>query len=82
MVFGFPIAPVRGVVALARTLQEQAERELTDTSNVRRKLEDLESAAQSGDLSEGETHEAEKEILRPVVKERPPTVTPEAESRD
>ena len=71
-IFGLPLAPVRGVVALARTLQEQAEREVGDRSRIRRALEDAEMAVRSGQISAEEADEARKQILRPVVTERPP----------
>jgi Gas vesicle protein G len=39
---GLPLLPVRGVLAIARTIQQQAERELTSPANLRRRLEAVE----------------------------------------
>lgn len=62
-----PLAPVRGVTALARVLRDQAERELYDPASVRRQLEELESAAAAGQLSADEYAEAQQEILDRLI---------------
>ncbi|GAB3809614.1 gas vesicle protein GvpG [Micromonospora zhanjiangensis] len=60
---GLPLAPVRGVGALARLIQQQAERELYDPAAVWRELDDLEAEAAAGRLTEDELAEAQQRIL-------------------
>jgi hypothetical protein len=59
-VIGLPFAPVQLVLAVARVLQEQAEKELYSPAAVRRELEEIEQAQASDELPEDEA-EAEKE---------------------
>jgi hypothetical protein len=60
LTLGLPLAPLRGLLALARVLQEQAEQELYNPSQVRRELEDIEAAQSRAELS-GEAAEAEEQ---------------------
>ncbi len=47
---GLPLLPVRGVIALARTVQRQAQQEHGSAASLRRRLETVEQAhADSGD---------------------------------
>ena len=56
-----PLAPVYGVVALARQLEEQAEEELYGEAAIRRDLEQLVTEYEAGviddDVFEAEEHE-------------------------
>jgi hypothetical protein len=60
LIFGLPLAPVRGIVALAEVLLEQAEGELR--MQARRELEELEEKVAAGELSEEEANEAAQQI--------------------
>ena len=62
-VVGLPLAPLRGLIAVARVLRDEAEREMYDPTEQRRKLEDVQDAVESGDLSPEEGERAEHEII-------------------
>ncbi len=47
LTIGLPFAPIRGLLALARLLQDEAEQELYSPTRVRRELEDIEAAQSS-----------------------------------
>lgn len=64
---GLPLAPVRGITALARVLKEQAEHELYDPATAMRRLEELQEAAAAGELSEAELAEAEQQIIDRLI---------------
>ncbi|MER6826430.1 gas vesicle protein GvpG [Streptosporangium sp. NPDC000563] len=63
LIFGLPLAPLRGLIRLAELLQEQAEQELRSPAAVRRRLEELEEARASGEISEEEEAAAAERIL-------------------
>jgi hypothetical protein len=65
LIFGLPLAPVRGVVALAEVLLEQAEGELR--LQARRELEELEEKVAAGELSEEEANEARERITERLI---------------
>ena len=65
LLFGLPLAPVRGVVALAEVLLEQAEEELR--LQVRREMEELEQKVAAGELSEEEANEAAKQVTERLI---------------
>jgi len=50
----FPLAPVRGVVALAELLSEEAEAQLNDPDRIRQELEQVEELRRQGVLDEEE----------------------------
>jgi hypothetical protein len=52
-----PLAPVRGVVALARALEREAHRQWTDPSTLRRQLAAVQAAYERGELTEQERDE-------------------------
>src|SRR5205823_1606161 len=58
-----PLAPVRGVVWVAERVAEQAERELHDPVAIRRELEDLAFALETGEIDEAEYDRAESALL-------------------
>lgn len=66
-VLGAPLAPVRGLVWLARTLAEQAEREMTDPARLRRELERIEADHARGAISEAERDRLEAAIISPMM---------------
>jgi Gas vesicle protein G len=61
--FSWPLAPVRGVVALGELIQHQVDRELNDPARTRRALEELEEARRRGDVSAEEERRLQEQIL-------------------
>jgi len=66
-----PFAPVRGVIAIGRVIQDQAESELQSPTAIRRDLEEVERQRAEGLISEEEAAEAEQQILSRVIKHSP-----------
>lgn len=58
-----PLAPVEGVVWIARQLQKEADRQLLDPDVVMEQLTELQRAADQGEISEEEYLAAEEELL-------------------
>jgi hypothetical protein len=67
MLLTLPLAPVRGVTALGRLLQRQAERQLYDPTAVSRQLAEVDEAAATGELSAEEAAERQQEILDRLI---------------
>jgi hypothetical protein len=67
MILGLPLAPLRGVVAVSRVLQEQAERELYDPARLRRQIEETEAAVEAGEITEEEAERKQEETLAATV---------------
>jgi hypothetical protein len=65
---GLPLAPVRGVIALAEVLLEQAEEELR--LQTRRELDQLEERAAAGELSEEEEYEEARRITESLMSQQ------------
>ena len=57
-----PLAPVRGTIWIAERIAEQAERELDEEASLRRRLAELQTRYELGEIDEAEYDEAE-EIL-------------------
>ncbi|GAA2719972.1 gas vesicle protein GvpG [Actinocorallia aurantiaca] len=66
----FPLAPVRGVMWLAERIQEEAERQMYDPAEVRRRLSEIDRARASGELSEDEAADLQNELLSRMVSGR------------
>jgi len=49
---GLPFAPLRGLVALARVIQEEADEQLYSPASVRHELEEIEAEQQTEHLSD------------------------------
>lgn len=62
-----PLAPVRGVVWVAEQVQTQAEREWYDPERINRQLRELESARESGEISERECAELQDGLVARLV---------------
>jgi hypothetical protein len=62
-----PLAPVRATVWLAERIQEQAEAELYDESEIRLGLEELQLAREQGDFDEAEIAEAEDALVERLL---------------
>jgi Gas vesicle protein G len=67
LTIGLPFLPVRGVVALARVLQEEAERELYDPARVRREIEDIETAQAEGEITDDVADRAKQEAVSRLI---------------
>ncbi len=63
-VLGLPLAPVRGLVAVAEVLRREADRELHDPAAIVRRLEDIAAARQAGVISESEAVRLEAATVR------------------
>ncbi|MFC5826658.1 gas vesicle protein GvpG [Nonomuraea insulae] len=63
-----PLAPVRGVIRLAELIQEQADRELHDPAAVRRRLEAIQEARESGQITEEEERQAVEQVLQEATR--------------
>lgn len=59
-----PFAPVRGVVWVAEQVYEQAQRELDDTSTVRRRLMEVQAAREAGTLTDEEAAAQEADLVQ------------------
>lgn len=58
-----PLAPVRGVIWLGEVIQDQVEQQLHDPAALRAELEEIDRAAQAGQLSEEEQKQAQQSVL-------------------
>jgi hypothetical protein len=67
MIVGLPFAPLRGVLSLAEVIMEQAEREFYDPARIRRAIDEVEAAAERGEISEEEKVEAQQQIIQPLL---------------
>jgi hypothetical protein len=65
---GLPLAPVCGVVWLARQVLEQAEEQFHDPARIRAQLEQVDDARRRGALSEEECAEIENELLQRLMR--------------
>ncbi|MGV9383897.1 gas vesicle protein GvpG [Nonomuraea sp. NPDC003707] len=66
LVFGWPLAPLRGVIRLGELIQEEVERELRDPTVVRHRLEEIEESRAAGLISEEEALETQ-EVLQGMM---------------
>ena len=67
--------PVDGVLWLANTLREQAERELYDVDRIRGQLSELELKVELGEITEEECTAAEDELMVRLSEARERQVT-------
>jgi hypothetical protein len=59
----WPLAPVRGVVALGELIQRRVNEELNNPARTRRLLEDLEEARRRGEITPEQESQAQEQIL-------------------
>ncbi|MGH2889236.1 MAG: gas vesicle protein GvpG [Solirubrobacteraceae bacterium] len=59
-----PLAPVRGVVWVAAQIAEEAERQVSDEQDIRRRLLALELDYEDGVIDEEERQMAERELMQ------------------
>lgn len=62
-----PVAPLRGVVAAARQIQQAAEDEFYDPATIRRQVEQVEKMRADGALSEAEATAWEDELVERLI---------------
>jgi len=67
MTVGLPFAPLKGLLALARMLEEEAERELYSPSRVRRELEEIEAEQADQALSDEDAQARKQEAVTRLV---------------
>jgi hypothetical protein len=60
---GLPFAPVRAIIAIAKVLEEEAERELYDPTRVRQEIEDIETAQAEGEIPDEVADRAKQEAV-------------------
>ena len=63
LTIGLPFAPLRGLLAVARLLQEEAEEQLYSPTQVRRELEEIESARAEQQLPDEDAAEQTQAVL-------------------
>ncbi|MEV1168926.1 gas vesicle protein GvpG [Nonomuraea sp. NPDC049784] len=64
LIFGWPLAPFRGLLWLAELFQEQVEMETRNPASVRRHLEEIEAAREAGEITEEEESQAVERVLQ------------------
>ncbi len=62
-----PLAPLRGVVAVAEQVRRQAEEEFYDPVRIREQLADVERRRRDGELTDAEAVEREDELVERLV---------------
>lgn len=63
----WPLAPVRGVVAIGELIQRQVDQEMHNPTTTRKQLEALEGARERGELSAEQEDEAQDEIIEATI---------------
>jgi len=58
-----PLLPITGLIRLAEVIDDEAQQELRSPLALRRALEDIDEAQRSGQASEDEVAEAEREAV-------------------
>ncbi|MEV6149566.1 gas vesicle protein GvpG [Nonomuraea sp. NPDC052129] len=82
LIFGWPLAPVKGVIRLGELIQEQVERQTRDPAVVRRRLEEIEQSRAAGLISEEEEALAMKQTLESMIGEPGQAVVPTGEEEE
>jgi chorismate mutase len=63
-----PLAPLRGTIAVAELLMEEAEAQLNDPERIRQELEHVESLLQQGRLTEEEATAWEDSLIERLTR--------------
>ncbi|GHE42889.1 hypothetical protein GCM10017673_51430 [Streptosporangium violaceochromogenes] len=74
LLFGWPLTPIKGLIRLAEIIQEQAETETRSPMAIRRRLEEVEEARLSGEISEEDAALEVERILGQVIARPEPPV--------
>ena len=64
---GLPLLPLRGVVAAAEQIRQQAEEEYYDPGRIRAQLEEVERQRAEGSLSDEEAEALEEELVERLI---------------
>jgi hypothetical protein len=67
MTVGLPFAPLKGLLALARVLEEEGEKELYSPNRVRRQLEEIEEQQSNQALSDEDAEERKQQAVTRLV---------------
>jgi hypothetical protein len=67
---GLPLAPLRGVLWLAEQILEHAEEQYYDPARILARLERVDEARRTGELSEDECAALENELLQRLMSHR------------
>ena len=67
-----PLAPVRGVVWIAETLEEEAQRQLDELNSPERRLAELDVRRSTGELTDEEAEAIEAEIVEAMLDREAP----------
>lgn len=70
-IFGWPLAPVRGVVSLGELIRRRVDEEATDPASIRRELEAAAEARAAGEISPEDEAEAQQQVLDRLQVPRP-----------
>jgi hypothetical protein len=62
-----PVAPLRGVVAVAEQVRRQAEEAYYDPVAIRAELEEVDALRQAGELTEDEAMSLEEELIERLM---------------
>ena len=66
----FPLAPVRGTMAIAEQIRKQAMQEMYDPARIRHQLDEVERMRSNGDLSDSEAAEIEEMLIERLLVSR------------
>jgi len=69
-IVALPLAPVYGVVWVAKTLADYADEEMYGEAGIRRRLAEIEAAHAAGEISDDELDRAEREALALLAERR------------
>jgi cytochrome c-type biogenesis protein CcmH/NrfG len=64
---GLPLAPLRGTIAAAEQVRQQAEREFYDPATIRSQLEEVDRQRAAGELSDEEATAWEDELVERLM---------------
>ena len=67
LLLGLPFLPVRGVIAVADVIRQEADRQMYDPASIQRELEDLADARAAGEITEEEEAERQQELLDRMI---------------
>jgi hypothetical protein len=62
-VLTLPYAPVRGLTALVKVIAQEAESQRSSPATLRRELEELDRAAEEGEITPQERDEGQRQVL-------------------
>lgn len=65
-----PLAPLKGTVWVAEQVAREADRQLHDPARIRRQLEQVASARESGELDADEAAALERELIGRLLRDR------------